>query len=144
MIKIMRLYYLMNSNLSFKLCRGFLIANQITLVGVDGGKYKSLLAGERHTFDHYIYSEDNLTNLIYDSDDRRSDYIIWYFVYVMDLVIRINFLKESGVALNRTAVDYALSAINDWIIYENDLDEECTTYQYQLKQMLKKCGLEIK
>ena len=56
----------------------------------------------------------------------------------------MNFLKESGVALNRTAVDYALSAINDWIIYENDLDEECTTYQYQLKQMLKKCGLEIK
>ena len=88
----------------------------ISLLGIDGEKYKFLLAGERNTFDHYVYLEDNLTALIFDPNDSMSDYIIWYFVYVMDLVIRINFLKVVGVTLDQDAVDYALSAINDWIL----------------------------
>ena len=63
---------------------------------------------ERHTFDHYVYLEDNLTALIFDPSDSMSDYIIWYFVYVMDLVIGINFLKVVGATLDQDAVDYAL------------------------------------
>ena len=85
------------------------------MLGIDGEKYKGLLSQERHTFDHYIYSKNSLAALIHDSEDKITDYANWYFVYVLELVIRVNFLKVSGVVLNQEAVDYALESINDWI-----------------------------
>ena len=48
--------------------------------------------------------------LIHDSEDKITDYANWYFVYVLELVIRVNFLKVSGVVLNQEAVDYALES----------------------------------
>lgn len=72
------------------------------------------------------------------------DYATWYFVYVLELVIRINILKETGVTLNQEVLDYALESINDWIIYENDLDKECTTSHYQIAQLHKSMGIEMK
>ena len=62
----------------------------------------------------------------------------------MELVTRINFLKESGVLLKQEFIDYALELINDWIIYENELDEECTTHRYQLDQVMKKMEVEMR
>lgn len=116
----------------------------ISLLGLNGEKYKSLLAEERHTFDHYIYSENNLATIIHDSEEKVADYITWYFIYVLELVIRINFLKESGVVLDQGAIDYALESINDWIIFANDLNVECTTHRYQLEQKLKQMGIIMK
>ena len=60
------------------------------------------------------------------------------------IVIRINFLKVVGVTLDKAAIDYVLLAINDWIIFENDIDEECTTHYYQMRQMLKKSGITMR
>ena len=56
----------------------------------------------------------------------------------MDLVLRINFLRESGVVLEQENIDYAFDVIVDWFIYENDLEEECTTPRYQMQQIGKK------
>lgn len=116
----------------------------ISLLGVDGQKYKVLLTEERHAFDHYKYSENSLATFVFDSEDEIADYATWYFVYVIQLVIRINFLKESGVPLEQDYLDYALEAINDWIIYENDLEVDCKTHRYQMKQKLKRNGITMK
>lgn len=114
----------------------------IALLGIDEEKYRFLLAGERNTFDHYIYSENNLTTLIHDSKEKVSRFVIWYFIYVVELVMRINILKEIGVILSEEAINYALDSINDWVIYENNLEEECVTSHYRMAQIEKK--LEIK
>ncbi|MBC5687910.1 hypothetical protein H8S37_03010 [Mediterraneibacter sp. NSJ-55] len=113
----------------------------ISLLGVDGQRYKVLLTEERHTFDHYKYSENSLATFVFDSEDEITDYATWYFVYVIELVIRINFLKESGVLLEQDYLDYALEVINDWIIYENDLEVDCKTHHYLMKQELKRKGI---
>jgi len=52
--------------------------------------------------------------------------------------------KEIGVNVNQEVMDYALESINDWIIYENDMDVECTTPHYQMKQSLKKAGIVMR
>ena len=65
----------------------------ISLLGIQGEKYKILLTEERHTFDHYIYSENSLATFVYDSEEEIADYATWFFVYVLELVVRINFLK---------------------------------------------------
>lgn len=116
----------------------------ISLLGIQGEKYKVLLTEERHTFDHYIYSENSLATFVHDSEEEISDYATWFFIYVLELVVRINFLKESGVFLEQENMDYALEAIIDWIIYENDLEEECKTHRYQMKQKLKRMGVTMK
>lgn len=117
----------------------------ISLLGIDGEKYKIMLAEERHTFDHYIYSENSLAAFIQDIDeDGITEYATWYFVYIIELITRINFLKEAGVVLKKEVLDYALESINDWIIYENGLDVECTTYTYQMQQKVKQLGLTMK
>lgn len=116
----------------------------ISLLGIQGDKYKVLLTEERHTFDHYIYSENSLASFVEDSEEETADYATWFFVYVIELVVRINFLKESGISLEQENMDYALDAIIDWIVYENDLAVDCKTHQYQMKQKLRRMGITIK
>lgn len=110
----------------------------ISLLGIEGEKYKYILTEERHTFDHYIYLENSLATWINGSEEKIANYANWYFVYVLELVIRINFLKEADVVLDQEAVDYALESINDWVIFENDLDVECKTFHYQIAQKLRR------
>lgn len=38
----------------------------------------------------YIF-KNSLAALIHDSEDKITDYANWYFVYVLELVIRVNF-----------------------------------------------------
>lgn len=116
----------------------------ISLLGIQGERYKVVLTEERHTFDHYIYSENSLASFVHDSEDEIANYAIWFFVYVLELVIRINFLKESGISLEQENMDYALDSIIDWIIYENDLNVDCKTYHYQMRQKLKRMGITVR
>ena len=116
----------------------------ISLLGIQGEKYKLLLTEERHTFDHYIYLENSLATFVHDSEEKIADYVIWFFVYVLELVVRINFLKESGVLLEQEIMDYALDVIIDWIVYENDLAVDCKTPRYQMKQQLRRMGVTMK
>lgn len=115
----------------------------ISLLGIEEERFKYILSEERHMFDHYIYKEDSLATFVYNGNEKIMDYATWYFVYVLELVMRISLLKEAGVILNQEAVDYALESINDWIIYENDLNEECTTAHYRMEQLHKRMGIEM-
>ncbi len=116
----------------------------ISLLGIQGEKYTVLLSEERHAFDHFIYSDESLATFVHDSENEITDYATWYFIYILELVIRINFLKESGVSLNQENMDYALEAINDWVIYENGLQIDCKTPRYKMRQKLKQIGVAIK
>ena len=52
--------------------------------------------------------------------------------------MRLNFLKEIEVEVKQEIRDYALDVIVDWIIYENNLEEDCTTPFYQMRQLERK------
>ena len=93
-------------------------------------------------FDHYVYKENSLAAFVYNQNKQIADFATWYFVYILELVIRINFLKKCGVMLNQGAIDYALDSINDWIIFENKLNEECKTFCYQEKQLKRQLGIK--
>ena len=110
----------------------------ISLLGISADMFKYNLAEERNEFDHYKYSANSLATHIHNSSEEKSNYINWFFVYTMDLVLRINFLREAGVVLEQENIDYAFDVIVDWFIYENDLEEECTTPRYQMQQIGKK------
>lgn len=116
----------------------------ISLLGMDGEQYKFNLAQERHMFDHYVYKEDSITTFVYHSNEKIADFITWFFIYVMELVLRINFLRKIGVEISQEVKDYSLDVIKDWIIFENDLDIECTTPYYQGEQLLRKKGIVMR
>ena len=40
----------------------------ISLLGIDGEKYKGLLSQERHKYYHYIYSKNSLSAIIYENN----------------------------------------------------------------------------
>lgn len=115
----------------------------ISLLWIDEDRFKYVLSEERHMFDHYIYKENSLSTFVYNENERIAVFAIWYFVYILELVIRINFLKITGIVINQDEVNYALDSINDWIIYKNDLEEECITPHYRMAQLNKKMGIDI-
>lgn len=58
-----------------------------------------------------------------------------------DVKVYINI--ENTIVINQDAVNYALDSINDWIIYRNDLEEECITQHYRMAQLNKKMGIDV-
>lgn len=116
----------------------------IALLGIPEENFKHNLAQERHAFDHYLYLADSIAAFVFKSTDHVRDYITWYFIYVVELVIRINFLKEAGVELKQEVMDYDVDQIVDWVIVNNDLDEDCLTPGYQMKQMKRRLAKKMK
>lgn len=118
----------------------------IKLLGMQRNDFCYVLAQERHEVDHYIYKEDSLATYVFKSEDEAKFYISWYFTYVIELALRVSFLNHIGVEVKGEYKDYALDSINDWVIFENDFDEDCTTSYYQLKQferrLTRKCEKE--
>ena len=114
------------------------IKHGMRLLGMEAEQFKYNLYEERNQFDHYLYSENSLTTFIINSEDHKSRYMIWYFIYIMDLVLRINILNEIGVDVDKEVSQYALDVIVDWIIYENEINEECVTPYYHMKQIERK------
>ena len=115
----------------------------ISLLGMSAEQFKYNLAEERNEFDHYVFSENSIATFVYESNDGRSKYITWFFIYVLELVIRINFLQEIEIEIDQIVKDYALDVIIDWIIYENRMDIECTTSMYQIRQKIRKINEKI-
>jgi hypothetical protein len=110
----------------------------ISLLGISADQFKYNLAEERNMFDHYKYLNDSIAAYINNSNEKKSNYINWFFIYTMDLIIRINFLRQAGVTIENENVNYAFAAIVDWFVYENDLEEDCITPNYQMKQIMKR------
>ena len=110
----------------------------ISLLGISSDEFTYNLAEERNEFDHYIYKDGSLFSYIANSSENKSKFITWYFIYTVELVIRICFLKNVGIEIEQEIKDYAMDQIVDWVIYENDLPEECSTPIYQIMQLERK------
>ena len=85
----------------------------IALLGIPEENFRYNLAQERHALDHYLYLADSITAFVFKSTDPVRYYITWFFVYLIEVVIRINFLREAGVELKQEAMDYAVDQIVD-------------------------------
>ena len=114
------------------------------LLGIPSQKLYDALMLERHEIDHYIMKAGSLTDYEVNSDAVTRDYINWYFTYVVELALRIAFLKQMGCECKDELVEYALNDINDWLILECDLPERCKNPNNQMKQDFKKMGISMK
>lgn len=115
-----------------------------SLLGIPSQKMYDALMLERHEIDHYIMKEGSLTDYETNSEAVTKDYINWYFTYVVELALRIAFLKQIGCECKDELVEYALNDINDWLILECDLSEKCKNPCNKMKQDLKQMGVSMK
>lgn len=115
-----------------------------TLLGIPSQKMYDALMLERHEIDHYIMKEGSLTDYEVNSEAVTKDYINWYFTYVVELALRIAFLKQIGCECKDELVEYALNDINDWLILECDLLEKCKNPSNQMKRDFKKMGISMR
>lgn len=110
----------------------------LKLMGMEREDFCYVLAQERTEVDHYIYKKDSLATLVFKSEEDAKYYISWYFTYVVEVALRISFLNYIGVEVGDDYKDYAINIINDWVIFENDFDEDCVTPYYQHEQFLRR------
>jgi hypothetical protein len=116
----------------------------VSLLGIPVQKMYDALMLERHEIDHYIMKEGSLTDYEVKSETATRDYINCYFTYVVELALRIAFLKQIGCECKDELMESALNDINDWLILECNLPEKCKNPSNQIKQEFKKLGLSIR
>lgn len=121
-----------------------MVKNGATLLGIPSQKMYDALMLERHEIDHYIMKEGSLTDYEMNSGAVTKDYINWYFTYVVELALRIAFLKQIGCECKDEFVENALNEINDWIILECDLPETCKNSCNKMRQTWKRMAMEMK
>ena len=63
---------------------------------------------------------------------------------MIELALRIGLLKQIGFDVPEERMIYAINEINDWIIYECDLNEECKNPANKMRQDFKRAGLIMK
>lgn len=114
------------------------------LLGIPSKKLYDALMLERHEIDHYIMKEGSLTDYEVKSVSVTKEYINWYFTYIVELALRISFLKEFGCECKDELVEYALNDINDWLILECELQQKCRNPINQMRQDFKKMGISMK
>lgn len=112
-----------------------------SMLGIPSNKMYDVLAQERHEIDHYVIKEGSLTEYEMNSTTETRDYINWYFTYVIELALRIAFLKQVGCECESEMIEAALYDINDWLILECDLPEECKNPNNKMKQDLRRLGI---
>lgn len=114
------------------------------LLGIPKSKLYDALAQERNEIDHYICKEGSLTDYVFNRNDRRDNFINWYFTYVIELALRIGFLKQVGYECPKDRMIYAMNDINDWIILECDLPDECKNPLNKMNQDMRKMGITMR
>lgn len=120
-----------------------LIKYGASLLGIPKGKLYETLADERNEIDHYDLQKISLTSYVLNSTDNRAIYITWYFVYVIELALRIGFLQQIGFSVEDERKIYAMNEINDWVINGCNLEEECKNPYNKMKQDLKRQGITM-
>lgn len=115
-----------------------------SLLGIPAQKMYDALMLERHEIDHYIMKVGSLSDYEVNSQAVTRDYINWYFTYVVELALRIAFLKQIGCECKGELVESALNNINDWLILECNLEEKCKNPSNQMKQDFKKMGISMR
>lgn len=68
-----------------------LIKYGANLLGIPKGKIYDALADERNEIDHYDLQASSVSSYIFDRQDRKSNFVNWYFIYVIELALRIGF-----------------------------------------------------
>lgn len=115
-----------------------------SLLGIPAQKMYDALMLERHEIDHYVIKKGSLSDYEVNSETVPGDYINWYFTYIVELALRVIFLKQIECECKNELVDYALNDINDWIILECDLSEKCKNSRNQVEQEMKKIGVRMR
>lgn len=110
------------------------------LLGISKNKMMNALKAERDEIDHYVYKKGSLSNRLVCRTDIQAKYVNWYFVYILDLAIRISLLKQLDIECVDERKIYALNEINDWIILSCDIKERCRNPKNILKQKLLEKG----
>lgn len=124
------------SNLDVKL-----IKYGASLLGIPQSKLYDALAQERNEIDHYIFKVGSVTDYVFNGADERKDYLSWYFIFVLELALRIALLKQIGIKCSDTCVEFATNDINDWIILECKLPDNCKNPLNKMKQDMRRLGI---
>ena len=115
-----------------------------SLLGIPKSKVFDALKAERDEIDHYIAKKGSLSDYLTNRTDIKSDYVNWYFIFVLELAIRLSLLEEIGGGCSDICKVTAIQEINDWIILGSDMDEECKNPQNVMKQKFQKQGVFIR
>ena len=98
----------------------------ICLLGLSKSKFYDYISSERNEIDHYVIQSDSLGQYVYsNSGDDRVKYIHLYYIYIIELAIRVLFLEQIGCNCSDEKKNHALNEILDWIILSLKLDEKC-------------------
>lgn len=111
------------------------------LLGIPKNKMFEALKGERHEIDHYGVCKGSLSDYLSVRTDKKANYVNWYFVFVLELAVRIALLEKIGCKYSAEQKIYALNEINDWIILGCDIEEEWKNPKNVMKQMLQRNGI---
>lgn len=113
-------------------------------LGIHNENLISLLRLERNEIDHYSYKENSISECLYYRSDDRANYVNWYFIYVIELALRMYLLEAIGCSVPKDRKDFAMNNIIDWVIIECDLDVKCKNPLNVFKQEFKKRGIEFR
>lgn len=113
-----------------------LIRYGVSLLGINYSHMYNALMLERHEIDHYCKKSGSLSEYVIGRTGRTRDFIYWYFVYILELALRIGILKKVGCEPDHQRVECAINNINDWVILECGLKAQCKTPNNRLIQEL--------
>lgn len=114
------------------------------LLGIPKSKMYDALTNERHEIDHYIMKDGSITEYVMKATGEAQNHINLYFVYVIELALRIAFLRQIGYVCSEELKEYALNEIYDWIILQCDFASECKNNHNKFRQELKKQGIYMR
>lgn len=114
------------------------------LLGIPKSKIYNALALERNEIDHYVCKSGSLTDYIFNRNDKEADYVNWYFTFVIELALRIGFLKQVGYECPDERMIYAMNDINDWVILECKLPVECKNSLNKMDQDMRRRGITMR
>ena len=115
-----------------------------SLFGIPKERLYSALSNERNEIGHYIIKVGSLSEYEMKAPEPIKHYLYFYFTYIVELAARIAILKEIGCECDKGIVDDVLDNINDWVIYNCNIDVECVKDINKLKQRLKKMGIDMR
>ncbi len=107
-----------------------------SLLDVSSSKLYEMLADERNELDHYSFKENSVSSFVSEKQDRNSLFL--YFIYVIELALRIFILARIGYVVNEDVKEYSINEILDWVINAHDLDEKCYNPANQARQEIVK------
>lgn len=121
-----------------------LVKYGVSLLGIPEDKLYYALSQERNEIDHYAVKEESVSEYTLTIEGKTNNYLLWYFTYVLELALRVAFLKQTGFLCSEELKEFAMNQINDWVILGCDLKDDCRNPLNKRQQEWKRMGLEIR